>query len=212
MRPTTRSEFVSGPAGTIECALDEPAPEALAPGIAVVAHPLPTMGGTMDNKVVGTLARAFVQHGVRTVRFNFRGVGQSAGAWDEGRGEVDDLMAVIAHYRQPDAPFYLAGFSFGGYTAAAATARLIEADPAQRPTRLVLIGPAVGRFQVNSVPADTIVIHGEHDDVVPLAAVFDWARPQTLPITVVPGVGHFFHGQLTLLKNLVLRELHAAPR
>jgi alpha/beta superfamily hydrolase len=212
MRPTTRSESITGPVGSIECALDEPAPEALSPGIAVIAHPLPTMGGTMDNKVVGTLARAFVQYGVRTVRFNFRGVGQSAGAWDEGRGEVDDLMAVIDHYRQPDAPFYLAGFSFGGYTAAAATARLIESDPARQPTRLVLVGPAVGRFQVNAVPADTIVIHGEHDDVVPLAAVFDWARPQTLPVTVVPGVGHFFHGQLTLLKNLVLRELHAAPR
>ena len=120
-----------------------------------------------------------------------------------------DLMAVIAHYRQPDAPFYLAGFSFGGYTAAAATARLIETDPAQRPTRLVLIGPAVGRFQVNSVPADTIVIHGEHDDVVPLAAVFDWARPQNLPVVVVPGGEHFFHGKLVPLKAEVERVLAA---
>ncbi|WP_374593834.1 alpha/beta hydrolase [Aquabacterium sp.] len=206
MRPITRSEFVPGPAGAIECAIDEQADHP-PHGVAVVAHPLPTMGGTMDNKVVGALARAFVLHGLRAVRFNFRGVGQSAGAWDEGRGEVDDLMAVIDHYRQPDQPFYLAGFSFGGYTAAAATARLGDAA---RPDRLVLVGPAVGRFQVAAVPADTVVIHGEQDDVVPLAAVLDWARPQTLPITVVPGVGHFFHGQLTLLKTLVGRELRAA--
>ena len=206
MRPTTRSEFVAGPAGAIECAIDEQA-DHTPHGVAVVAHPLPTMGGSMDNKVVGALARAFVLHGLRAVRFNFRGVGQSAGAWDEGRGEVDDLMAVIDHYRQPDQPFYLAGFSFGGYTAAAAAARL---GAAAHPDRLVLVGPAVGRFQVAHVPADTVVIHGEQDDVVPLAAVLDWARPQTLPITVVPGVGHFFHGQLTLLKTLVGRELRAA--
>lgn len=206
MTPTTRREFITGPAGQIECAIDEPSDASSQPGVAIVAHPLPTAGGTMDNKVVGTVARAFVQTGLRAVRFNFRGVGQSDGLWDEGRGEVDDLMAVIEHHRQPGQPFYLAGFSFGGYTAAAATARLGDAA---RPTRLVLIGPAVSRFQVATVPADTIVIHGEEDDVVPLTEVFNWARPQALPITVVPGVGHFFHGQLTLLKTLVLRELRA---
>lgn len=206
MTPTTRREFIKGPAGPLECAIDEPATASPLPGVAIVAHPLPTAGGTMDNKVVGTVARAFVQTGLRAVRFNFRGVGQSGGVWDDGRGEVDDLMAVIEHHRQPGQPFYLAGFSFGGYTAAAANARLGDAA---RPTRLVLVGPAVSRFQVATVPADTIVIHGEEDDVVPLTEVFNWARPQALPITVVPGVGHFFHGQLTLLKTLVLRELRA---
>lgn len=206
MTPTTRREFITGPAGQIECAIDEPGSTTQPRGIAVVAHPLPTAGGTMDNKVVGTLARAFVQTGLRAVRFNFRGVGQSEGAWDEGRGEVDDLMAVIEQHRQPGLPLYLAGFSFGGYAAAAATTRL---DDAAKPKRLVLVGPAVSRFQVATVPTDTIVIHGEEDDVVPLAEVFNWARPQALPITVVPGVGHFFHGQLTLLKTLVLRELRA---
>ena len=206
MTPNTRREFITGPVGQIECAIDEPSHGAPPQGMAVIAHPLPTAGGAMDNKVVGTVARAFVQTGLRAVRFNFRGVGLSEGAWDEGRGEVDDLMAVIEHHRQPGQPFYLAGFSFGGYTAAAATARLGDAA---RPKRLVLVAPAVSRFQVAAVPADTIVIHGEEDDVVPLAEVFNWARPQALPITVVPGVGHFFHGQLTLLKTLLLRELRA---
>lgn len=204
MTPNTRREFITGPAGQIECALDDPA--AKPRGVAVIAHPLPTAGSTMDNKVVGTLARAFVQHGLRAVRFNFRGIGLSEGTWDDGRGEVDDLMTVIAHFRQPGLSFCLAGFSFGGYTAATAVQRLGEA---QAPDRLVLVGPAVSRFQVAAVPADTLVIHGEEDDVVPLAEVFNWARPQSLPITVVPGVGHFFHGQLTLLKNLVLRDLRA---
>lgn len=208
MSLASRREFVPGPAGQIECVLDEPAAGVAAPGVAIVAHPLPTMGGTLDNKVVGTLARAFVQSGVRAVRLNFRGVGQSAGVWDEGRGEVDDLMAVIEHYREPGQPLYLAGFSFGGYVAAAATTRL---GAAGRPARLVLVGPAVSRFAVAAVPDDTCVIHGEQDDVVPLADVFNWARPQALPIMVVPGAGHFFHGQLTLLKRLVLRELRATP-
>lgn len=201
--PEVRS--IDGPAGPIECAIDAPA--GAARGVAVIAHPLPTQGGTMDNKVVHTVARAARACGLQAVRFNFRGVGGSAGAWDEGRGEVDDLMAVIHQFRAPGRPFVLAGFSFGGFVATQACARLGEAG---RPDQLVLVGPAAGRFQVAEVPAGTLVIHGEADDVVPLQAVLDWARPQTLPVTVVPGVGHFFHGQLTLLKDLVQRQLRAA--
>lgn len=202
MPAETRIETITGPAGTIECALD--APDGEPRGVAVIAHPLPTMGGTMDNKVVHTLARAAVQAGLLAVRFNFRGVGASVGAWDEGRGEVEDLLAVIAHYRDPARPFVLGGFSFGSFVATQAVARL-GADRA--PTRLLLVGPAAGRFQVAEVPAGTLVIHGEADEVVPLAAVLDWARPQALPVLVLPGVGHFFHGQLPQLRGLVRREL-----
>ncbi|TDP73235.1 hypothetical protein DES47_102982 [Roseateles toxinivorans] len=192
--------LIAGPTGELQCAIDNPAD---APrGVAVICHPNPVQGGTLDNKVVQTVARAFVQLGYRAVRFNFRGIGQSQGVWDEGRGEIDDALAVIAALREPGLPLLLAGFSFGGYVASQAALRLPED---QRAERLLLVGPATSRFDTAAVPADTVVIHGEADDVVPLQAVLDWARPQVLPITVVPGVGHFFHGQLPLLKSLVLR-------
>ena len=201
MNLQTVRRTVDGPVGAIACAIDEPAPHAALRGVAVLCHPHPQHGGTMDNKVVQTLARAFVQLGYRAVRFNFRGVGGSAGHWDHGVGEVDDALAVIAALRNPDLPLALGGFSFGAYVASQAAARLPEPAKAER---LILIGPAVTKFTMAPVPADTIVIHGETDDVVPLAGVLDWARPQVLPITVVPGTGHFFHGQIALLKSLVL--------
>lgn len=201
MNAQTERSTVAGPAGLLECALDRP--EGAARGLAVIAHPHPLHGGTMDNKVVQTLARAFVQRGWCSVRFNFRGVGASQGAWDAGRGEIDDMLAVIAAHRQGTEPLALAGFSFGAYVASHAVDRL----GAARVERLVLVGPATSNFQVAPVPDHTLVIHGESDEVVPLAATLDWARPQHLPVVVVPGVGHFFHGQLTLLKNLVVRAL-----
>jgi hypothetical protein len=209
MKPDTRLDSVAGPAGRIECAIDEPsgAPR----GVVVLCHPHPQHGGTMHNKVVQTLARAFVQLGWRAVRFNFRGVGDSAGAWDGGRGEIDDATAVIAAQRTavPGLPLALGGFSFGGYVAAQAAARLAADAPVQR---LLLVAPATSRFEMPAkVAADTLVIHGDADDVVPLASTLAWARPQVLPVLVLPGVGHFFHGQLTLLKNLVLRAWHAEP-
>ena len=206
MNSQTQKQLIAGPAGAIECALDQP-PGSQAPrGVAVICHPNPTQGGTMDNKVVQTLARAFVQLGYRTVRFNFRGIGASAGGWDEGRGEVDDALAVVGAFREAGLPLVLAGFSFGGYVASRAALRLPADAPAER---LVLVGPATSRFDTAAVPADTLVIHGETDDVVPLAAVLDWARPQSLPVVVVPGVGHFFHGKLPLLKDIVLRNWQA---
>jgi len=201
MNPQTKRVSIAGPAGAIECAVDEPSSSPK--GVAVVCHPHPQHGGTMDNKVAQTLARAFVQLGLRAVRFNFRGVGGSAGAWDEGRGEIDDALAVIAAHRDVALPLVLAGFSFGGYIAAEAAQRL----PAEaKATRLVLVGPSTQKQQMPAVPEGTLVIHGEADDVVPLSATLDWARPQALPVTVIPGAGHFFHGQLTLLKNLVVRH------
>ncbi|WP_028996852.1 alpha/beta hydrolase [Azohydromonas australica] len=203
MNAHTQRLRVPGPAGEIECALDVPA-EGTPRGLAVLCHPHPQHGGTMDNKVVQTLARACVQMGWRSVRFNFRGVGASAGTWDEGRGEIEDALAVVAAMRQGDEPLLLGGFSFGGFVASHVAQRV---QPA--PQRLVLVGPATSRFDVAAVPADTLVVHGEQDEVVPLSATLDWARPQSLPVVVVPGGGHFFHGQLPLLKSIVLR--HLAP-
>ena len=210
MKPDTRRNTVAGPAGAIECAVDVPvlADGAEPRGVAVLCHPHPQFGGTMDNKVVITLARAFVHLGYRAVRFNFRGVGGSAGAWDEGRGEIDDALAVIQAQRAltPGLPLALAGFSFGGYVAAQAAPRLAASAPVER---LVLVGPATSRFEMPATVApDTLVIHGEADEVVPLSATLDWARPQVLPVIVLPGVGHFFHGQLTLLKNQVIQAWH----
>ena len=207
MNSRTQRLHIAGPAGDIECAID--APSTLpARGVAVVCHPHPQHGGTLDNKVAQTLARAFVQLGYHAVRFNFRGVGASAGLWDHGRGEVDDALAVIHHQRSAGLPLVLAGFSFGAYVASQAAARL---PPDTRAERLVLVGPAVQNFAVAPVPADTVLIHGEQDDVVPLAAIFDWARPQALPVVVVPGTGHFFHGQLALLKQIVVGAWLARP-
>ncbi len=179
-------------------------------GTAVICHPHPQFGGTLDNKVVQTLARAFLQLGYRAVRFNFRGVGGSAGDWDEGRGEIDDALAVIAAERaaHPGLPLALGGFSFGGFVAAQAADRLQAAGtPVER---LVLIAPATSRFPMPAAVApDTVLVHGESDDVVPLASTLDWARPQVLPVVVLPGVGHFFHGQLPLLKQQIVQAWHA---
>jgi alpha/beta superfamily hydrolase len=205
MNAHTQRQTIAGPSGAIECAVDAPA--ATPRGVAVVCHPHPQHGGTMDNKVVQTLARAFMQLGYTAVRFNFRGVGASAGAWAQGPGEIDDALAVIAALRAPGQPLVLAGFSFGGYVASNAAARLAAAHGAAA-ERLVLVAPAASRFDMAAVPSDTLLIHGEADDVVPLAAVFDWARPLALPVTVIPGAGHFFHGQLSLLKSLVAGAWH----
>jgi len=209
MKQDTQRSSITGPAGALQCATDTPG--GALRGTVVLCHPHPQFGGTLDNKVVQTLARAFLQLGYRTVRFNFRGVGASAGAWDEGRGEVDDALAVIAAERaaHPSLPLALGGFSFGGYVAAQAADQLQHSGaPVQR---LVLVGPATSRFTLPAAVApDTIVIHGEADDVVPLASTLDWARPQVLPVIVLPGVGHFFHGQLTLLKAQVVQAWHSA--
>jgi alpha/beta superfamily hydrolase len=194
---------IPGPAGGLECLLD--APEGAPIGVVVVCHPHPLGGGTMDNKVVQTLVRAFLQLGYRTVRLNFRGVGASEGAWDEGRGEIDDAMAVIRAQRDASLPLILAGFSFGAYVASQAAIWLAEGE---KPERLALIGPSTQKQVMPAVPEDTLVIHGESDEVVPLSATLDWARPQALPVIVIPGAGHFFHGQLTLLKGLVIRSWH----
>lgn len=196
MQRTSPALWIPGPAGPIEAALADPGPSRR--GIAVIAHPHPLYGGTMDNKVVTTLARAFEGEGLAAVRFNFRGVGQSAGVFDEGEGETEDAVAVArwALATLGSSPLWLAGFSFGAAIQARAAERL-------HPARLVLVAPAVTRVATPSVPEDTLVIHGERDDVVPLSDVMNWARPQTLPVLVIPGGEHFFHGRLPLLRRLV---------
>ena len=201
MNASTQRLRVPGPAGDIECALDTAAGgAATARGLALVCHPHPLHGGTMDNKVVQTLARAFVQLGYTALRFNFRGIGASQGGWDEGRGEIDDALAVLQAHRAPGQALVLAGFSFGGYVASHVAIRLPETERAER---LVLVAPAVVNFVAAPVSQGTLIVHGEMDDVVPLQALFDWARPQALPVTVLPGAGHFFHGQLPVLKKIV---------
>ncbi|HMA88286.1 MAG TPA: alpha/beta fold hydrolase [Burkholderiales bacterium] len=196
MRPSTRRAFVAGPAGRLECAIDGPAGEAS--GIALIAHPHPQFGGTLDNKVVQTLARAFVELGCVALRPNFRGVGASEGVYDEGRGEVEDLAAVLDWGRREFGalPVALAGFSFGAAMQARLAARAA-------PQRMALVGVAAGSFEVPVVPPDTLVIHGEQDETVPLAAVLAWARPQELPVVVVPGADHFFHRKLPVLRAIV---------
>jgi alpha/beta superfamily hydrolase len=189
---------VEGPVGAIQTDLNDPGAQRR--GVALIAHPNPVQGGTKDNKVVTTLAKAFFSLGYLTARPNFRGVGSSEGTHDHGIGETEDLLAVIAYLRQryDDPPFVLAGFSFGSFVQTR-VAKAIRAE------HIVLVGPAVNRFAAEAVPAETLVIHGEHDDVVPLKDVLDWARPQQLPIVVVPGGEHFFHGRLNLLAQIVVR-------
>ena len=211
MNSLTERLTLTGGAGAIEALRDAPQlAEGQSPrGVAIIAHPHPLFGGTMDNKVVQTLARAFVQCGYTAVRFNFRGVGASAGEYDAGKAELQDLLAVVQQVA-PQGPVALAGFSFGAFVTSHALATLW---PEGRVEKAVLVGTAASRFDVAPVPPEahdrTLVIHGEADDTVELSAVMDWARPQILPVTVIPQVGHFFHGQLPLLKNLVVRHLQS---
>ena len=208
MKASTHKYPIAGPAGALELAVDEPQLDGVpARGVAVIAHPHPLFGGTMDNKVVQTMARAFVQCGWRAVRFNFRGVGGSGGVYDQGQGELQDLLAVVAD-QAPQGALALAGFSFGAFITSHAIAQLW---PQRALDKLVLVGTAASRFDVAALATElherALVVHGEVDDTVPLADVLNWARPQKLPVTVIPGVEHFFHGQLPLLRSLVARHL-----
>jgi uncharacterized protein len=199
--PRLQKFSIPAPAGVLEGIwhLPDEAPRA----IAVVAHPLPVMGGTMDNKVVTTLARTFAELGFAALRFNFRGVGASTGVFDSGNGEVEDALAVVRYAKEEQGglPLVLAGFSFGGIVQVRAAQHLHP-----QPHQLVLVAPAVGRYEVPQVPHNTLVVHGELDEVIPLADVMEWARPQHLPILVLPEAGHFFHGRLSQLKQIMLHH------
>jgi uncharacterized protein len=206
MNAHTQRFSIMGTAGALQCALD--LPESAPRGLALVAHPHPLYGGTMDNKVTQTLVRAFVALGYAAVRMNFRGVGKSEGVHDAGLGETDDMALLLAHMQQqyPGLPVALAGFSFGTFVQSQLQQRLIEqGHPAER---LVLVGTAAGKWAVPTVPANTILIHGELDDTIPLSDVLDWARPQDLPVIVIPGADHFFHRKLQHIKNFVVEMWH----
>ncbi len=230
MSRTIKINF-QGPVGLIEASLDLPdevrhAPGSYRPrGIALVAHPHPLLGGTMDNKVAQTLARTFAQLGYVTLRPNFRGVGATEGVHDDGKGEAQDLLAVIAWMKDPfswqgikeleghawpqlvdELPLAMAGFSFGSYVSSYVVKELTEKNEA--PERLIMVGSATSKWDVAPVPKDTIVIHGEVDDVIPLTSVLDWARPQELTVQVIPGADHFFHRKLHCIRDLIVRTWH----
>lgn len=198
--------LIDGPTGAIETVIEEPAE---VKGIALIAHPHPLFGGTLDNKVAQTLAKSLRELGYACLRPNFRGVGQSAGDHDHGIAETEDLLHLLdyARARWGDLPVVLAGFSFGAYVQTRLAKRLAEAGrPAER---LVLVGTAAGmvtglrHYVTETVPADTLVIHGENDETVPLANVLDWARPQELPVILVPDADHFFHRKLHIIKRII---------
>lgn len=201
MTSNTKKFFLAGSAGQLECAID--LPESAPTGIALVAHPHPLYGGTMENKVAQTLARTFVGLDYAAVRMNFRGVGRSQGVHDDGRGETDDMALLLASLKKqyPGLPVALAGFSFGTYVQAQLAQRLIaQGEPAER---LALVSVTAGRWAVDRVPENTVLIHGELDDVVPLKDVFDWARPQDLPVVVITGGNHLFDRKLHHVRDVI---------
>ncbi|NIE66785.1 alpha/beta hydrolase [Burkholderia sp. Ax-1719] len=206
MNAQTEKFHIDGPVGTIECALDRPDAGTPVRGIALVAHPHPLFGGTMDNKVAQTLARTLVQLGYVVYRSNFRGVGTTAGTHDNGIGEQDDLLELIEYMRaqpgQGDVPLVLAGFSFGTFVLSHVAKRYLEAGGAIE--RMVFVGTAASRWEVAPVRDDTLVIHGELDDTVPILSVYEWAREQELPVVVIPGAEHFLHRKLHILKRIIV--------
>ena len=225
MNSRTQVMTIPGLVGPIQISIDLPDELKADPtfpvrGLALVAHPHPLLGGTMDNKVAQTMARAFNQLGYVSVRPNFRGVGETAGVHDDGRGELEDLLHISDWMRTPstwmnlpitqtqvwvnaanDLPFVVSGFSFGSFVGSHLIQRL--ADLGRPAERLVMVGSAAGKWELAPVPADTILIHGELDETIPLIDVLDWARPQELIVQVVPGADHFFHRRLHLIRNII---------
>lgn len=211
MKPASEQVLIDGPAGTIDLAVDSAED---ARGIALVAHPHPLFGGANTNKVAHTLARTLRDLGYCALRPNFRGVGRSEGTHDNGQGETEDMLAVLDWARaqwnlDPHRPVILAGFSFGAYVQTRVAHRLAErGTPAKR---LILVGTAAGfveglrQYDTVAVAPDSIVIHGSKDETVPLANVLAWAEPLDVPVIVVPGAGHFFHGRLNLLRDIINR-------
>lgn len=206
--PCGSTFLLPGPAGALEILTGCPAPERAVSATAVICHPHPQRGGTMHNKVVHTLARTFGDLGLRTVRFNFRGVGASEGSFGDAEGELDDLLAVVAWVRQqrPNDQLWLAGFSFGGYVAARGAQQTSVAQ-------LVSVAPAVNMYYFKSVASPPnvpwLVIQGDADDVVPAQAVVEWAGKMQPPpqLVVLKGVDHFFHGRLHDLRDTLTQKL-----
>lgn len=189
---------IDGPEGKIETVINDPGPERK--GLAIVAHPHPLHGGSLDNKVVTTIATALFDLGYVAVRLNFRGVGLSEGEYDHGVGEVNDVLAVweFVNQRYPGLPLVLAGFSFGAAVQSQVSLKT-------QPKHLLLVGPAVNLFKMGAAPRNTLVIHGEQDEVVPLDKVRAWTAQYAVPLTVIADADHFFHKKLTQLKERILQ-------
>lgn len=205
----------NGEAGDIDCAIDWPQAGTTPRGWALVLHPHPLHGGARGNKVVTTMARACTQEGLVVIRPDFRGVGASGGTFDQARGETADMQALVSQWRKQypdlaDAPWILAGFSFGTAVAAQLHAALADADGVM-PSAVILAGPAVKRFLFRDIalPADTLLIHGEQDEVVPLSEAQSWADSVGLQLETMEGASHFFHGKLIELKALVTQRVQA---
>ena len=206
MNADTQLFFISGAAGKLECALD--LPRADPSGIVLIAHPHPLYGGTMSNKVVQMIARTFVALGYIAVRMNFRGVGASEGSHDFGNGETDDMAVLLDHVKKqyPGLPVVLGGFSFGTYVQSRLQQKL--AGQGQPPEQMVFVSATAGKWAIDSIPANTLLIHGELDEVVPLSDVFNWARPQDLSVVVVAGADHLFNHKLHHIRNIITTVVH----
>ena len=206
MNADTQLFFISGAAGKLECALD--LPRADPSGIVLIAHPHPLYGGTMSNKVVQMIARTFVALGYIAVRMNFRGVGASEGSHDFGNGETDDMAVLLDHVKKqyPGLPVVLGGFSFGTYVQSRLQQKL--AGQGQPPEQMVFVSATARKWAIDSIPANTLLIHGELDEVVPLSDVFNWARPQDLSVVVVAGADHLFNHKLHHIRNIITTVFH----
>lgn len=201
MNRNTVTFFIAGNAGRLECALDLPEKEPV--GIALLAHPHPLYGGTMHNKVVQVMAQSFADQGYVIARMNFRGVGRSEGVHDFGNGETDDMANLldVMQKKYPGLPVVLGGFSFGTYIQSRLQQQM--ASDGNPPARMVLVSATAGKWATDRVPADTLLIHGELDQLVPLSDVLDWARPQDLPVIVVAGADHLFNRKLHHIRNTI---------
>ena len=215
MNPHTQKHLISAPSGVLEIALDLPQNQTMR-GIALVCHPHPLHGGAMENKVTTTLARAAVAEGLATLRFNFRGVGQSTGVHDNGDGEVDDAACALAWLcaQYPTLPCLIAGFSFGSAMAAKLYARLCEQDSELQTRKpqlrgLVLAGTSAPRYEIGTLPEHTLLLHGQADELIALDDVLQWAAPRLLAVTVVPEANHFFDKKLGFIKSYAERYIAA---
>jgi alpha/beta superfamily hydrolase len=206
-RGPLKTQSIAGPAGALQ--ILEEVPAEIPAAVAVICHPHPLHGGSLNNKVVHQLAKTFTELGAASIRFNFRGIGESEGEYDEGRGELQDLLAVAAwaQARWPELPLWLGGFSFGGFIALQAAQKLA-------PQRLVTVAPAVNYFADRVLDLSGIswlLIQGDADDIVPAELVTGWAgslefQPQ---LVLLKGAGHFFHGRLNELKQTIVDSFNA---
>ena len=196
--PGEHTLFLEGPVGRIEAILTVPE-TSYSSYVAFLGHPHSLQGGTMNNKVVTTLARVFKELHIPSLRFNFRGVGQSAGEYDAGVGESEDMLALVALWqqKQPQIQPLFAGFSFGSYVAYRAASQL-------KSSLLITIAPPVHHYnylEFSAKPDSWLVIQGDEDEVVPASLVFDFVKDNALSLVTFPKTGHFFHGQLIALRD-----------